>query len=77
MAEAETAAPEEEARAQLHVEYLLQEEDEAVVPTARAMHEGTWKKVEKAIDSSVDAMTVAFASTSLSSQETAGAEAAV
>eukprot|EP00974_Lingulodinium_polyedra_P014941 1445670-Lingulodinium_polyedra.AAC.1 len=41
------------------------------------MHEGAWKKVEKATDSSADAMTVALASTSLSSQGTAGAEAAV
>eukprot|EP00974_Lingulodinium_polyedra_P127026 11200563-Lingulodinium_polyedra.AAC.1 len=60
MAEAEGPSPEEEARDaedQLHAEYQLQEEDEAVVPTARAMDDDQWEKVEKATESSVDAMT--------------------
>eukprot|EP00974_Lingulodinium_polyedra_P109639 10607001-Lingulodinium_polyedra.AAC.1 len=80
MAEAEEPSPEEEARDaadQLHAEYQLQAEDEATVPTARAMDDASWKKVEKATGGSVGAMTVALASTSFSVQDTAGAEAIV
>eukprot|EP00974_Lingulodinium_polyedra_P065519 6335428-Lingulodinium_polyedra.AAC.1 len=52
-------------------------EDEATVPTERAMDEEQWNKVASIAESSVDAATAALASASLSSQSAAGEEVTV
>eukprot|EP00974_Lingulodinium_polyedra_P036105 3463690-Lingulodinium_polyedra.AAC.1 len=48
-------------------------EDEATAPTERAMDAEQWNKVASVAESSVDAVTAAHVSTSLSAQ-TAGGE---